>query len=437
MGAFHHLSKMRFYIETYGCTANHGNSEEFSRALMDMGHGPSSLEEADLVIVNTCVVTERTERNMIKRICQLQGDKLVIAGCLPKAIPEVLRRIRCRERLGILNREAALQIGEAFDATQKTKESNRSPIKKSIRAEVARHLCSVVNISEGCKGNCSYCITKKARGHLKSRPPEEVAKEVRLRLEEGAVEVQLGSQDASAYGMDMGSSLPELLNMINEIPGYYKLRVGMMNPSTLEPVLDDLVKSYKNPNIYKFVHLPVQSGSDSVLERMNRFYKAEDFARITARLRRGIPDLTLHTDVIVGFPNETEDDFRATKDLMRTIQPDKINVTRFSSRPHTEASRFKELPSAIKKARSRDFTRLWQEIAASRNEHYVGKVVSVLVTEEGKDETVKARTQNYREVVIDEKLPLGSSWDVKVAKANSFYLRATSQNGEQSSYWDV
>ncbi len=428
---------MRFYIETYGCTANQGNSEEFASALKEIGHVPSSLEEADIVVINTCVVTDRTERNMVKRLCQLQGERLIVAGCLPVAMPEVIQDIKCRDKIGILSKETGRKIGRSFGSLSFGAEAQLAKTDVKTKADPehndpARDLCAVVNISEGCKGNCSYCIVKRARGTLKSSPPEDVMDTVCRHIEDGAVELQIASQDASAYGMDIGSSLPELLDMITEIPGRYKVRVGMMNPSTLKPVLDDLVQSYKNPHIYKFIHLPVQSGSDSVLERMNRFYKAEDFARIAARLRRGIPDLTLHTDVIAGFPGETEDDFGATKDLMRSVQPDKINVTRFSSRPHTEASRFKELPSAIKKARSRDLTRLWQEIAANRNERYVGEVLSVLVTEEGKGKTVKARSQNYREVVIDEELPLGSSWDVKVVTANPFYLRATILNGEKS-----
>lgn len=413
---------MRFYIETYGCTANQGNSEEASAALMEEGHQPSALEDADLVIVNTCVVTERTERNMIKKLRQLQGDRLVIAGCLPKAIPEAIQDIHCRGKLGILGRSTGREIDELFptDAMARPATSPRCRVLAS-----RDHLCGVVNISEGCTGNCSYCIVKKARGRLVSRSPEEVIEAVRRCIESGAVEVQIASQDAAAYGMDIGYSLPRLLDRIVEIPGRYRVRVGMMNPGCLEPILDDLVRSYGDPRIYNFVHLPVQSGSNDVLERMKRKYKAADFVDMAARLRQGIFDLTLFTDVIAGFPGETEEEFGETVGLIRSVQPDKVNVTRFSPRPHTEAGRLGELPSLVKKERSRKLTWLWHEIAARRNWRYAGEVLSVLVTESGKGKTMKARSDNYREIVIEGQLALGSVQKVRIAEANPFYLRGT------------
>jgi len=207
---------MRFYLETHGCAANQGNSEAFSSALIEMGHLPSSLDEADLVIVNTCVVTEKTERRMRRRLSQLQGEKLVIAGCLPSAMPEAVDDITCREVMGILDRSVGMRMGEAF-RPEKSRPSHRRP---------TQNLCAVVNISEGCRGRCSYCIVRRARGPLRSKAVPEVAREVRSRLEVGAVEVQLASQDAAAYGADLGSSLSELLDAVVRIERDFRVRVG-------------------------------------------------------------------------------------------------------------------------------------------------------------------------------------------------------------------
>jgi threonylcarbamoyladenosine tRNA methylthiotransferase CDKAL1 len=250
-----------------------------------------------------------------------------------------------------------------------------------------------------------------------------VVGEVRCRLKEGAVEVQLASQDAAAYGADLGSSLPELLDAVVGIEGDFRVRVGMMNPDQLRPILDDLIRSYTNPKVYKFLHLPVQSGADGVLAGMKRGYSASDFLDMVAQLRVAFPDLTLYTDVISGFPGETEEDSRATEALIRKAEPDKVNVTMYSSRPGTGASSLKDMPSRFKKDRSRRITRLWQEIAERRNGLYLGKMIFAQVTERGREGTMMARSENYRKVVISEPLLLGSIHQFRIVETTPFYLK--------------
>ncbi|HNR57893.1 MAG TPA: tRNA (N(6)-L-threonylcarbamoyladenosine(37)-C(2))-methylthiotransferase [Methanothrix sp.] len=403
---------MRFYLETYGCAANRGNSEAFASALVDAGHRRSSQEEAQLVIVNTCAVTERTERKILRRLSELQGERLVVAGCLPSAIPEAVRDLRCREVLGILSAPSGRRIGEALPPEPGLPGSGRQ----------ARDRCAVVNISEGCAGRCSYCIVRRARGLLRSKTVQEVAKEVRRRLKEGAVEVQLASQDAAAYGLDLGSSLPELIDAVAEIDGDFRIRVGMMNPDQLKPILEDLISSFDDPKVYKFLHLPVQSGSAEVLQSMRRGYAPQDFLSMAARLRAAFSDLTLYTDVIAGYPGETEEDFAATEELIKRAEPDKVNVTMYSPRPGTEASRLKDMPSRFKKDRSRRMTRLWKEIAGLRNGRYLGDEIVAQVTEMGREGTVMARSANYRKIVIFKPLHLGSVRRFKIVKTTPFYL---------------
>jgi MiaB-like tRNA modifying enzyme len=403
---------MRFYIETYGCTSNFGNSQEAESVLKELGHVPSFLEDADAVIVNTCGVTEKTERKILKRLRQLQGDRLVIAGCLSAALPSSLEGIRCRRKLGLLSRETAEEVAGSFGSPSPSIPDRRSP----------ENLCGIVNISEGCLGSCSYCVVRRARGRLVSRDPDDVVKYVRCLLRSGVVEVQLAAQDTAAYGRDIGTSLPELLKEIVAIPGKFKVRTGMMNPKTARPILGELIEALRAPKVYRFVHMPVQSGSDRVLERMGRGYRAEDFLDILRTLRAGIPEMSFATDVIAGFPGEEEEDFAKTMRLVELAGPEKVNITRYSRRPGTQAAELYDMPDRIKKERSRRLTGLWLSIAIERNRLSLERTLEVLVTERGRGSSMKARTANYTGVLIQGAPTLGSLQRVRITGFNPFYL---------------
>ncbi|MDM7933988.1 MAG: tRNA (N(6)-L-threonylcarbamoyladenosine(37)-C(2))-methylthiotransferase [Methanothrix sp.] len=406
---------MRFYIETFGCTANFGNSQEASEALQEMGHRTSALEEADAVIVNTCAVTERTERKVLRRLSQLDSERLVVAGCLPSALPSSLSGIRCRGRVGLLGRASAARIAEIFQAP------TGEPASGIPQGD---GLCRVVNIAEGCNGSCSYCIVPRARGGLASRRPEEVVEAVRRLVLSGAVEIQLAAQDTAAYGQDIGTALPDLLWPLSGIPGRFMVRVGMMNPGSASRILDGLLDAMRGPRVYSFLHIPVQSGSERILEEMCRGYRADEFIGICRSMREEIPDLYIATDVIVGFPGEEEEDFEDTLRLIEATMPDKVNVTRYSRRPQTRAAGHYDMPDRIKKERSRMVTRLWLEIAGRRNSRHIGSEVDVLVTEAGRRGTMKARSANYTEVVIGPCAP-GTWQRVLIEGANPFYLTGT------------
>ncbi len=412
---------MRFHIETYGCTANLGNSRAVEAALSERGHQATSLEDAEIVIVNTCAVTEKTERKILKRLHQLQGDRLIISGCLPAALPYSVERINYRLKTGILGKSAIEEIAKLFD-------SSRSGFRNNASSEQERQdLCGIVNIAEGCNGGCSYCIVRKARGKLASKSPDDVVEVVRKLVGLGMVEIQLTAQDTAAYGSDIGTDLPELLKAVKEVPGDYMIRIGMMNPDTVLSMLDDLISVLHCPKIYKFIHLPVQSGSDKILESMRRKYTAEDFLGIVNRLRGAFEDIYLMTDVIIGFPGETDDDFRQTLELIESAEPDKVNITKFSKRPGTGAAKLYDMPDRIKKDRSREVTKLWLEIARMRNRRYEGHVLDALVTERGLGDTAKARSCNYVGIVIAESPSLGSKLSVKVTGSNPFYLIGLAQ----------
>ena len=412
---------MRFYIETFGCTANMGNSQELAVALQERGHIQSSLDEADAIVVNTCAVTEKTERKVLRRLRLLQGPRLVVAGCLPAALPESISGLSCRGLLGPLKRSSARRIEELFDLLRPR--PNRSGASLgNTEPEPSTDLCAIVNIAEGCNSACSYCIVRKARGSLKSRSPDHIAAQVEKKISLGRVEIQITAQDTASYGSDRETDLARLLNMLTAIPGEFMLRVGMMNPRSLLTIQEQVIGAYCSPKVYRFLHLPVQSGSDRILREMARGYHAQEIPELVEAFRSCFPDLSLITDVIIGFPGETEDDFAESMALIERLQPDKVNLTRFSARPGTAAAKLYDLPDRIKKKRSREMTRLWLEIAARRNERYVGEVLSALVTEPGRDGTMKARANNYLGMVVKGNPKLGSFIDVLVTASNPFYV---------------
>jgi MiaB/RimO family radical SAM methylthiotransferase len=282
--------------------------------------------------------------------------------------------------------------------------------------------CVVVNVAEGCNGSCTYCIVRTARGELKSRGVEEVAREVQMLVAKGAVEVQLSAQDTAAYGRDIGTNLGRLLSRLVAVPGDFKLRIGMMNPKSAQAISEDLVQALESEKIYRFLHIPVQSGSDRILESMGRRYKAMDILAVVSSFRSMYPDITIITDVIAGFPGETESDFKETMNIIDLMAPDKVNITRFSARPRTAASKLYDMPDRIKKERSRELTRLWLKSAEGRNERYVGEVLNARVTEQGRGDTMKARADNYLGIVVRGRPKLGSSIRVLVEDCNAFYV---------------
>ena len=446
---------MRFYIETFGCTSNFGNSQDLAEALQEMGHTPSSLKEAEAVIVNTCAVTERTERKVLRRLRQLEGERLVVAGCLAEALPDSISGISCRKVVGLLNGARATALADLFGDSPSRRQAGQESMPNaslscspssspsslpqssapasslptsphptsSLSTSSLCSLCSIINVAEGCNGSCSYCIVRKARGRLKSRPPEEIIDQIKRVAAEGAAEIQIAAQDTAAYGRDLGFSLAGLLQMAARVPGDFQLRVGMMNPDSILFQLEELIEAFSSPKVYRFLHIPLQSGSDEILQSMGRKYRAKDFLAVADAFRKKYEDITIITDIITGFPGEREEDFMESMRAIDRLQPDKVNVTRFSCRPGTGAAGMYDMPDRIKKDRSRAMTELWLDIAARKNRRYLGRLLPCLAVEAGKGGTVKARAANYLGVVVvGENIPLGSRVMVEITGCNSFYV---------------
>ncbi|NJE26861.1 tRNA (N(6)-L-threonylcarbamoyladenosine(37)-C(2))-methylthiotransferase [Thermococcus sp. MV5] len=418
---------MRVYLETYGCTRNKADAEMIEALLLRANHEIVDLDSAEYAIVNTCAVKDPTEKHMVKRIKELLdgGKKVIVTGCLPHIN---LHAIDGRVS-GILGVKSLDRIVEAIEIAERGGKlvsvegwKDRNIDKLELPRVWKSGVVFVVPISEGCLNACTYCATRFARGVLRSYKPELVVRWVKEAINRGYKEIQLSSEDTGCYGFDIGTNLAELLDEITAIEGNFRVRVGMMNPNNVIKILDELIEVYKNEKIYKFLHLPIQSGDNEILRKMGRTYTVEEFEEIVREFRKHIDNLNLNTDIIVGFPGESEEAFQNTVRLIEKIKPDKINVSRFSQRPGTLAAKMQgQIVGWRVKERSRYLHRLRLAISYEINKKYVGKEILVLTHNEGKKGGIEGRTMNYKDIILPE-APVGEFIKVKVTKATSTYL---------------
>ncbi|MBI0584322.1 MAG: tRNA (N(6)-L-threonylcarbamoyladenosine(37)-C(2))-methylthiotransferase [Methanomassiliicoccus sp.] len=407
---------MKVRVETYGCTMNQGEGAELAERLAALGHEVTEdPAEAELVVLNTCTVIKETEGRMLRRMAELNGQRkrLIVVGCMASVQPDDIVRHAPN---------ALILAPRNYDSFSSLVEENigrggcPAPMLPSPTT-------SVLPIAQGCVGACSYCITRHARGTLTSYPVENLARQARTALEGGASEILVTAQDTACYGFDAGTDLSVLLDAITALPGEFMVRVGMMNPDNLGRIIDRFIPSWTSPRVYQFVHLPVQSGSAAVLEGMNRGYRPEEFATLVRELRAASPGMTLSTDVITGFPGESDEDHRATVALLREVRPDIVNVTRFSPRQGTPAARSRnQVHGGISKERSRELTGLRFEISAEVNAALVGGQERVLVTEPGKNDTSIGRTRSYKQVVLSGRLRAGTWLEVEISDSAPTHL---------------
>jgi tRNA A37 methylthiotransferase MiaB len=375
-------------IETYGCRYNFGDSAKLAEVLRHRGCTfVEKPEDAEAVIVNTCTVVGPTERRMLRRLAGLRGHDLYVTGCMPE-----------------IQQEAILAVcTPTFISPKTVHEMYRS------LATVTGGGSGIVQIAQGCTGHCTYCITRLARGPLKSFPEDEILAQVRAFVRAGVTEIQLTAQDVSAWGVDTGHTLPELIRTIDRIPGRHRIRIGMMNPATVREQAAELADALSGEHIFRFIHLPVQSGSDNVLARMGRGYTVAEFEEIVRLFRNRWPRITIATDMIVGFWNETAADFSSSLDLLRRVRPAKVNVTRYSRRPFTPLAEKNDYPDHVKKDRSRAMNAVAEELYASVNAERLGTTVPFIVTETLRQGSVMARTPEYTGIVLREDLQPGFS----------------------------
>jgi MiaB-like tRNA modifying enzyme len=408
---------VKVFVETYGCTMNQGEGEMLAERLRSMGHEVvSTAADADLVVLNTCTVIKETENRMVKRMSELSGQrkKLIVVGCMASVQPDDV--VKSAPQALIMAPRDYSEFDSLVEENFGRGDAPPTPIQPSS-------VTAVLPISQGCVGNCSYCITKQARGTLTSYPVEDLVSAARASLKGGAREILVTAQDTACYGFDRRTDLSHLLNALTSLDGDFMLRVGMMNPDNLSQIVDAFIPSWTSPKVYQFLHLPVQSGSDAVLEAMNRGYVSEQFVDLVARLRQASPSMTLATDVITGFPGESADDHRKTVELLQRVRPDIVNVTRFSPRQGTPAAKAKnQIAGWVSKERSRELTKVRFEISGAINAAMVGRKERIMITEAGKNATSIGRTASYKPVVVPGAMTMGKVLEVEITDSAPTHL---------------
>jgi MiaB-like tRNA modifying enzyme len=423
---------MKFYLETYGCSLNASDSDIIVGRLKEMSAERVRNEsEAELIIINTCGVKEPTEDKIIHRLSQLSGKGIpvIVAGCLPlisrnrieHTIPDYAAMIgpQSIEALdGVLSR--ILKGERGIDSVESTDESKL----QWFEGPPDSVICTVP-ICEGCLGNCAYCAVKFARGAVRSHSIEDISSIVTRCVHKGYREIRLTSQDAGVYGSDTGESLVDLMRVLDEIEGHHRFRLGMFNPNLVLNSIDDLVEAMSSDHFFQFFHVPLQSGSDNVLQSMGRLYTAREWEWVVARIRQRLPHATIATDIIVGFPGETHADFEQTMNLLHRAKLPVVNISKYGDRPGTLASKSKQkVDTAVKKNRSRELTSMVNEIALAANQSWIGWTGPVIVTEPGSKGGWMSRNPSYKLVILEGNQEPGTLLQVRIVQAQRTHLVA-------------
>ena len=409
----------KIFVEAYGCSASFADSEMISGLIVNGGHTlATDSSESDLNLIVTCSVKDTTANKMMHRIKSLKTKPLIVAGCLPKAEKSNVEKFS--ENASLLGPNS---LGKTLDVINSTLLGRKqialedSDLSKVGLPKVRLNpTVGIVEIASGCMSECTFCQTKLSKGDLSSYRLGDIVRQVQTEIKEGCKEVWLTSTDNGCYGLDIGTDLPTLVNAVSEIQEDFMIRVGMMNPMYMPRIKQKLIESYDNDKVFKFLHLPVQSGSDKVLNDMKRGHTSETFREIVKRTKDRFDDFTISTDIIVGFPSETEEDFQKTLTLLDETKPDVVNLSKYSARPGTDAAELKQIDAVEIKRRSKIIFEQINKISMESNKKWIGWKGKVLF-DENTEEGIKGRNYAYKPISVQEKVNIGDSHIVEITDA--------------------
>jgi MiaB-like tRNA modifying enzyme len=409
----------KIFVEAYGCSASFADSEMISGLILNGGHTlVDNSSESDLNVIVTCSVKDTTANKMMYRIKSLKTKPLIVAGCLPKAEKNVVEKFSGNASLlGPNSLGKTLQVINSALSGKKQIALEDSDLSKVGLPKVRLNpAVGIVEIANGCMSECTFCQTKLSKGDLSSYRLGDIVRQVQTEINEGCKEVWLTSTDNGCYGFDIGTDLPTLVNSVVEIPEDFMVRVGMMNPMYMPRIKEKLIESFDNDKVFKFLHIPVQSGSDKVLHDMKRGHTAGTFRDIVKKIKERFTEFTISTDIIVGFPSETEEDFQKTISLLDEIKPDVVNLSKYSARPGTDAAEWKQIDAAEVKRRSKLVFEQISKLSMESNQKWIGWKGKVLFDEKT-DEGVKGRNFAYKPISVEDKVEIGQSHTVEIIDA--------------------
>jgi len=421
------------YVKTWGCAHNSSDSEYMAGQLAAQGYTITQEKDAaDLWLLNSCTVKNPAEdhfKNEINKGLD-NNKKVVVAGCVPQGK-------QTSEYLKGLSMIGVQQIDRVVEVVEETLKGNSVKMFNTKREDgkkiggakldlpkIRRNpLVEIIAINTGCLNQCTYCKTKHARGELGSYPPEEIVARAVQSFQEGVCEIWLTSEDTGAYGRDIGSSLPELLwQLVEVIPEGCRLRLGMTNPPYILDHLSEMAKILNHDRVYTFLHVPVQAGSDAVLADMKREYSVADFEKVIDFLRERVEGITIITDIIAGFPTETEEDFQDTMNLVKKYKFPSLFINQFFPRPGTPAAKMKRIPTQDVKKRTKEITEFFHTYKPYENRK--GKIYTVLVTETSHDGNYYVGHNEFYEQILVPKRPelMGKMFQVKIVDSCKFSM---------------
>jgi threonylcarbamoyladenosine tRNA methylthiotransferase CDKAL1 len=438
---------MKIFFETHGCSYNQADTESIKSYLNSYESG--TLKNADVIIINTCAVKNKTVVNLRARIKEIQEinpkAKIIFAGCLTQAskkagfeIPEMLNYSmigpnNIKDIQEVVNATIKSKIEVKLDDNEKQKDtpieinSNLNNKDKAINAKSKP--IEIIPISKGCLNNCTFCQTKLARGELVSFLPDEIISRIKKNVENGTKIFYLTSQDNGCYGFDFRPGtkwhkydIADLVSDICKIDGEFYVRIGMANPAFIKKKIKKLIDVMKNEKVFKFLHIPLQAGSDKVLTEMRRGNTVEEFIETINYARKEILGICIATDIIVGYPTETNDDFLETGKILDKIMPDIVNRAKFSSRPGTFASTLKQLQTNEVSRRSKILNEKVLKISLENNQKSVGWKGKVIVEAVKRKGNCVARNIFYRPIVIEGNYNVGDVFNVEITDAETFHL---------------
>ncbi len=429
-------SPKKLFIKTYGCQMNVYDSERMAEELGAQGYVTTdTAESADMILLNTCHIREKaaekvySELGRLKPLKELNPDlKIGVAGCVAQAEgEEIMRRQpavdlvvgpQSYHRLGAM--EARTRTGARALDTDFPEEDKFSHL--AARPKARRAPAAFLTVQEGCDKFCAFCVVPYTRGAEVSRPAARVLTEARDLVERGVREVTLLGQNVNAYHGDM--TLAELIRALGQIDGLERIRYTTSHPNDMG---DDLIAAHvEEPKLMPYLHLPVQSGSDRILKRMNRSHTAESYLRLIERIRAARPDIVLSGDFIVGFPEETEADFQATLDLVQEVGYGYAYSFKYSTRPGTPAAERPQVAADVADARLQRLQALITRQQRAVQESMVGRELSVLVEKPGREAGQVIGKSEYLHAVhiVDATAQVGEIAHVRIVKAMTNSLRA-------------
>lgn len=418
---------IKVYFETYGCSHNFSDSA-YMRSLINKDEecqAVNDIEKADYIVLNTCTVKNKTVLNFQKRVKFIEEEypkaKVVLAGCMTQAskvdnfkeTPEMKKF----SMIGTNNLDDILIAVKTKGVFQKIESKKRNPGFQDTHQVIEN-----VPISTGCLHFCTYCHTKFARGQLTSYSINVIEKHVKNAVSKGSKIIYLTSQDNGCYGFDLNTDAAELLKTLTQIEGNFMIRFGMANPTHVKKVIKPILDIMKHPKMFKFLHIPIQSGSDKILSDMKRENTTKEYFDIIKLARETIPQITIATDIIVGFPTETEENFQQTINLIKTSRPDVANRAKYSARPTTKAAKMEQLPSAVISERSKKLSKEVEKVSKTNNAKWVGWKGKAII-EDVEDNRSLARNEFYKPIIIKETHFEKGEWiEVEITDTTTFHL---------------